>query len=134
MDLASVEVRDRVERARHLLPDDFERLTIRRFQSTDIPVIRFDISAEWSKERLYDFAENVVQRRLERLEDVAQVDVRGIRTPELQVNLDPARMRAHRVDVRSLVTLLRNSNLTVSAGEVREGTDSALSTIHLVAA
>ena len=56
-------------------------------------MIRFDMSAEWPKERLYDFAENIVQRRLERLEDVAQVDVRGMRTPELQVNLDPARMR-----------------------------------------
>ena len=126
MDLASVEVRDRVERARHLLPDDFERLTIRRFQSTDIPVIRFDISADWPKERLFDFADNILRRRLERLEDVAQVDVRGIRTPELQVNLDPTRMRAHRVDVRSLVALLRSSNLNVSAGEVREGSRKLL--------
>ena len=126
MDLASVEVRDRVERARHLLPEDFERLTIRRFQSSDIPVIRFDMSADWPKERLYDFAENIVQRRLERLEDVAQVDVRGMRTPELQVNLVPARMRAHRVDVRSLVALLRSSNLNVSAGEIREGSRKLL--------
>ena len=39
----------------------------RRFQSGDIPVMRFDLSASWPKERLYDFAENVLQRRLERL-------------------------------------------------------------------
>jgi HAE1 family hydrophobic/amphiphilic exporter-1 len=126
MDLAAVEVRDRVERVRHLLPDDLERVNIRRFQTSDIPVLRFDLSADWSKERLYDFAETIVQRRLERLEGVAQVSVRGLRTPEMQVNLDPARLRAHALDVRQLVNLLRNSNLNLSAGDIKEGSRKLL--------
>ncbi len=121
MDMAAVEVRDRIDRVRHLLPDDLERLTIRRFQSGDIPILRFDLSAEWDKVRLYDFAETVVQRRLERLEGVAQVSIGGLRIPELQVNLDPARMQAHGVDVRSLVATLRSANVNFSAGEIREG-------------
>ena len=50
MDLASMEVRDRVERARHLLPDDLERVQIWRFQSSDIPVLRFDLSASAADE------------------------------------------------------------------------------------
>ncbi|MFQ5350804.1 MAG: efflux RND transporter permease subunit, partial [Thermoanaerobaculia bacterium] len=108
MDLASMEVRDRVERARHLLPDDLERVWIRRFQSSDIPVLRFDLSASaadgWPQERLFDYAENVVMRRLERLEGVAQVGVRGLRVPQLQVNLEPARLQAHGLDVRSKKT------------------------------
>jgi HAE1 family hydrophobic/amphiphilic exporter-1 len=126
MDMASVDVRDRIERVRHLLPADLERVTIRRFQSTDIPVVRFDLSADWPEERLFDFAESVVQRRLERLEGVAQVNVSGLRTPELQINLDPARLRAHRVDVRSLTTLVRENNLNLSAGDVRDGSRKLL--------
>ncbi len=126
MDLAAVEVRDRIDRVRHLLPDDLERVTIRRFQTSDIPIVRFDLSADWPEERLYDFTENVVLRRLERLEGVAQVSVGGLRTPELQVNLDPARLQAHGVDVRSLVRLLRASNLNLSAGDVKEGSRKLL--------
>ncbi len=126
MDMAAVDVRDRVDRARHLLPDDLERVNIWRFQTSDIPVLRFDISADWPVERFYDFTENVLQRRLERLEGVAQVSVSGIRTPELQVLLDPNRLQAHRVDVRDLVSLLRNSNLNVSAGDVKEGSRKLL--------
>jgi HAE1 family hydrophobic/amphiphilic exporter-1 len=126
MDMASVDVRDRVERVRHLLPDDLERLSIRRFQTSDIPVLRFDLSADWDKERLYDFAERVVQRRLERLEGVAQVNVDGLRIPELQINLDPARMQAHRVDVRRLLSTLRSSNVNVSGGDIKEGSRKLL--------
>jgi HAE1 family hydrophobic/amphiphilic exporter-1 len=126
MDMAAVEVRDRIERARELLPDDLERISIWRFQSSDIPVLRFDLSAGWDEARLYDFAEKVVQRRLERLEGVAQVDIRGLRIPELQVNLDPARLQAHRIGVRSLVNLLRDSNLNLSAGHITEGSRKLL--------
>ncbi|MGB5512972.1 MAG: efflux RND transporter permease subunit [Thermoanaerobaculia bacterium] len=126
MDMAAVDVRDRVDRARHLLPDDLERVNIRRFQTSDIPVLRFDISADWPVERFYDFNESVLQRRLERLEGVAQVSVSGIRTPELQVLLDPNRLQAHKVDVRELVSLLRDSNLNVSAGDIKEGSRKLL--------
>ncbi len=126
MDMAAVDVRDRIDRVRHLLPGDLERIHIRRFQSGDIPILRFDLSAPWDKVRLYDFAENVVQRRLERLEGVAQVDVGGLRIPELQINLDPGRMQAHGVDVRALVANLRGANVNFSAGEIREGSKAFL--------
>ncbi len=126
MDMAAVEVRDRIERARGLLPDDLDRLTIRRFQSSDIPVLRFDLSADWPDVRLYEFAEEIVQRRLERLEGVAQVDVSGLRTPQMQVNLVPASLNAHGIDVRTLVAHLRDNNLNVSAGHVIEGSRKLL--------
>lgn len=121
MDMAAVEVRDRVDRVRALLPADLERLTIRRFQTSDLPVIRFDLSADWPQERLYDFAENLLLHRLERLEGVAQVSIDGLRSPQVQVRLDPARMQAHGIDVRELVALLRDSNLNISAGDLKEG-------------
>ena len=126
MEMAAVEVRDRVERARALLPEDLERTFIWRFQSSDIPVLRFDLSAEWPPARLFEFAEEVVQRRLERLEGVAQIAVSGLRVPVLQVNVDPARLQAHGIDVRTLANLLRESNLNLSAGHITEGSRKLL--------
>lgn len=122
MDLAVVEVRDRIDRVRHLLPDEVERVRIRRWQSTDIPILSFHLSADWPDERFYDFAETVIQRRLERLPGVAQASIRGLRVPEVQVRLDPARLEAHGLDVRTVVGLLRASNVNLSAGNLRQGT------------
>lgn len=126
MDLAAVEVRDRIDRVRHLLPDDVRQIRIRRFQTSDIPVMRFNLSTEpgeegWTPEALFEYAEQVVQRRLERLPGVAQVDLRGLRTRQLQIQLDSDRMAAHGVDVRQLVAAIRNSHLTISAGEITSG-------------
>jgi HAE1 family hydrophobic/amphiphilic exporter-1 len=121
MDLAAVEVRDRIDRVRHLLPDDLRQIRIRRFQSTDIPVYRFHLSADWGKDRLYDFTEQVVQRRLERLEGVASVEVRGVSKREIQVQLHPARLQAAGLDSRDVNSVLRNNHVNVSGGYIKEG-------------
>ncbi len=121
MDMMMVEARDRVDRVRHLLPADVERIRIRRFQSTDIPILRFVIGAPWERDRLFAFSEDVVQRRLERLEGVASADVRGVRRRELQVSLDPQRMAALGVDVRDVAQALTRDNVNVSGGPIPEG-------------
>ncbi len=123
MDLAAVEVRDRIDRVRHLLPPDVQQVRIRRFQTSDIPVLRFDLSIQpgeegWTSEALYDYAEQVIQRRLERLGGVAQADLRGLQTRQVLVQLDTDRLTAHGVDVRQLVATLRNNHLTTSVGDV----------------
>jgi HAE1 family hydrophobic/amphiphilic exporter-1 len=126
MELAAVEVRDRIDRVRHLLPSDLERVYIRRFQSSDIPVLRMNLSAPWERAHLFEFAEEVVQRRLERLEGVANVDLWGLRSRQLKINLLPARMAAHGVDARDVVGLLQSNNVSLSGGYIREGSRKLL--------
>ena len=121
MDLMVVEARDRVDRVRHLLPDDIERINIRRFQSSDIPILQFHLGAPWERERLFDFAEDIVQPRLERLEGVASVDVRGVRRRELRVSMDQRRMAALNVDVRDISQVLAQNNVNVSGGTITDG-------------
>ncbi|MFQ5789117.1 MAG: efflux RND transporter permease subunit, partial [Acidobacteriota bacterium] len=121
MDLAAVEVRDRIDRVRHLLPDDLRRVDIRRFQSSDIPVLSFHLSSSWDKDRLYDFVEDVIQRRLERLEGVAQIDIWGINERQLEVRIHPAHMRSHAIDVREIARALRENNVNRFGGYIIEG-------------
>ncbi len=126
MDLAAVEVRDRVDRVRNDLPNDLERVFIRRFQSSDIPVLRMNLSAAWEGERLFEFIEDVMRRRLERLEGVANVEVWGLLTPQLRVDLLPQRMAAHGVDVRMVIQALQNGNVSLAGGYIREGSRKLL--------
>ncbi len=126
MDLAAVEVRDRVDRVRGSLPDDLERVQIWRFQSTDRPVFRFTLAAPWRRDRLYRFAEDVVARRLQRIEGVADVSLRGVLSREIHVDLDPDRLTALGVDVRRVAEVLRANHLDASVGVVREGSTASL--------
>ena len=121
MDLAAVEVRDRVDRVRHLLPPDLRQVRVRRFQSQDLPVLRFHVTADWPKDRMQHFVEEVIQRRLERLEGVAQVQIRGMEAAQVRVDLIPSRLQAHGVDIRQVSQTLRAANVTQSGGYIEEG-------------
>ncbi len=121
MDMAAVEVRDRVDRVRHLLPTDLRRIYVRRFQSEDIPVLSFHLTSDWSKDRLQHFVDEVLRRRLERLEGVAQVEVNGLQIAEVRVDLIPSRLQAHGIDVREVARTLRQGNVTLSGGYIEEG-------------
>lgn len=121
MDLAAVEVRDRVDRVRHLLPDDLRQIRLRRWQTQDWPVISFHITAPWPRDQLQHFIEQVMQRRLERLEGVAQAMPRGMDAAQVKVDLIPSRLQAHGLDVRQVSQTLREGNLTRSGGYIEEG-------------
>ena len=126
MDLVAVEVRDRLDRVRGLLPADFEQFHVHRHKSTDIPILRVNLSADWESERLYEFAGDVIQRRVERLEGVAEVRLYGQQSRQLEINLLPSRMASHGIGVRDVVLLLQNNNVALSAGYVREGSRKLL--------
>lgn len=121
MELAAVDVRDRIDRVRNELPSDVEQIYVRRFESTDIPVLRSSLSAPWNQDELNDFVEDVLLPRIERLEGVAQAEVWGMLSRELRIELLPDRMAAHGVDVRDLRQVLQSNHVNVSGGYLREG-------------
>ena len=121
MELAAVDVRDRIDRVRNELPSDVEQVYVRRFESTDIPVLRSSLSATWTQDELNDFVEDVLLPRIERLEGVAQAEVWGMLSRELRIELLPDRMAAHGVDIRELRQVLQSNHVNVSGGYLREG-------------
>ncbi|MFQ5629819.1 MAG: efflux RND transporter permease subunit, partial [bacterium] len=119
MDLASVEVRDRLDRVRPLLPDDVERIRIHRWQSTDLPV--FEFSVAWkghSSDELYEAVNKIMIPRIQRIDGVANVEIRGMDQRQVMVELDMERMRAHNLDFFNLSRSLRTNNANISAGTV----------------
>ena len=121
MGLASVEVRDRLDRVRPQLPDDVERINIWRWQTTDRPIIEFSLAWEGETAELYDMINNIIVPRIQRVDGVASVEIEGIDERQVLVELDLERMRAHNVDFYNLNQSLRTNNVNVSGGWVLDG-------------
>ncbi|HUG44100.1 MAG TPA: efflux RND transporter permease subunit [Acidobacteriota bacterium] len=121
MDLAALEVRDRIDQVRSRLPDDIDRISIRRWQSTDMPVYRFSVAWRGSRDELYQITEETLRRRLERIDGVANIEVRGVEARQVLIELDADRLEAHGVDLRALSQALRESNVNLSGGYVLDG-------------
>ncbi len=121
MGLAAVAVRDRLDRVRPQLPDDVDRIRIRRWQSTDFPVIEFSLAWEGPVHELYDIINKIVVPRIQRIDGVANVAIEGLDEYQVMVELDFERMRAHHIDVYDLSRSLRTNNINTAGGWVIEG-------------
>ncbi|MBN2001359.1 efflux RND transporter permease subunit [candidate division KSB1 bacterium] len=118
MGLVSVAVRDRIDRVRPLLPDDVERIRIRKWQSTSFPIIQFSLAWDGPKDELYELTNKVIVPRIQRIDGVANVDIGGLDERQVLINLDLERLRAHHIDVYDLSSSLRTNNVNISGGWV----------------
>ncbi len=121
MDLASLEVRERVEQVRRELPADVQRVNLRRFSSDAQPVLRASISYDGDPARLSEMVERRIGPALLQVPGVAQVDFQGLEAREVTIELDQDRMRAQGVTIAMISQALSRGNQDYPVGEVDLG-------------
>jgi len=122
MDMASMEVRERIDRVIDQLPDDMQdHPRIFRFQTTDWPILNFGVIWTGDPDRFESIVENVLQKRLTTVEGVANVDVGGLIKKGIYVDLDQDQMRASRINTSTLNSRISSENQNLPAGYVYAG-------------
>ncbi|SFM29404.1 hydrophobic/amphiphilic exporter-1, HAE1 family [Ectothiorhodospira mobilis] len=121
LDTAANDVRDRLERILDSLPEDAERPQIRRFDSSDIPVMLVGVAADLDPIELRQIIDDLIRPRMERVPGVAAVDVWGGLEREIRVEVDPQRLRALELGLETIRQALRDANVTAPAGQITRG-------------
>lgn len=122
MDLVAVHVRDRLDQVRNLLPDDVNRVEIRRWNFDEFPILEYSLTwAGTDDNELVDVYNQVILPRLQRLEGVGNVALEGLDEKVLLVNVDQNKLSAHNLDFRTINRALSNNNTNISAGYIADG-------------
>lgn len=116
------DIRDRIDRVIKSLPDDVERPTLRRFDSSAMPIMRLGVSTSMDLLEANKLLEDQVQYRLERIEGVASANITGGLTREIQVLLDVDKAKLLNIPLNTLLEKLRAANVTTPAGNLKSGT------------
>lgn len=106
-------------------PDEADEPTMRTAGSEDNPIAWIVLlrtgDNKAAMHKFGDFAEDVIQDRLERVSGVARVNVYGGSQREMVVRVDPDALARFQITVTDVVDALRAANSSVSAGDVDEG-------------
>ncbi len=121
LDVAISDIRQQLDRIRRLLPDDIDPPYVRKYDIADQPILLMGVQSELSGVELTSLADRVIIPRLEQVDGVARVSLRGAEIREIQVQLDRAQMEARRVGVNDVIAALRKSNVTQPAGDFERG-------------
>jgi multidrug efflux pump subunit AcrB len=128
MGRAMQEVRDRVAAVQSTFPKEVRAPTVARWNNDNSqPVVNLALLSKTRGAReLSLLGENNVGKRLQRVEGVARVDINGLTTREVRIDLDPVRLRAYGVTPAEIATALREANADQPVGLLSDNTQDAL--------
>ncbi|MDD4713756.1 MAG: efflux RND transporter permease subunit, partial [Bacteroidales bacterium] len=121
LEKAANDVRDKVSQAMRNLPQDIDaQPTVTKADADSDPIITLIAqSNSMSGIELSDYAENVLQEKLQTIPGVSSVSIYGQLKPAMRLWLDPQKMAAYKLTASDVKTALANENVEMPGGKIR---------------
>ncbi|MDP2272282.1 MAG: multidrug efflux RND transporter permease subunit [Archangium sp.] len=121
VDVAAVDVQNRVQTATALLPTEVRQNGIsitKTAGSFVLAVAIFDESGQYNTQFISNYADIYMRDALKRIKGVGSVEVFGARRFSMRVWIDPAKLAARSLTPLDVVAALREQNVQVAAGQI----------------
>lgn len=125
IDNALQKVREKVDLAKPDIPEDAEDPILSEINFSDLPVMIINVSGNMDLVGLKKIADDL-KDAIETIPGVISANVTGGLTREVQINIDPNRLRYYNVSVDDVIDAVRNEHLTIPGGTVDLGTTKYL--------
>ncbi len=101
------------------LPEDAKAPSINKFSLDDVPIINLSATSSLSEKELYDLLEQKIQPVFSRIDGVAKVDMIGGEEREIQVSVNPEKLKGYGLTVSQVQQVIAASNMDFPTGSVK---------------
>lgn len=121
LEKAANDVRNKTSEAGRNLPQDLDSPpVVSKSDANGEPIINVAVqSTILNGYELSDFAENILQEKLQTIPDVSSVVLFGQRRPAMRLWLDPNKMAAYNVTAQDIFNVLKKENVELPGGKIR---------------
>ena len=124
IDVATNDVRDKIDMIRSVLPDNSDNPVLFKFGTDDIPILILSVTAEESMPGLYKILDDKVANPLKRISGVGAVSISGAPEREIQVYCDPQKLEAYNLTVEAISAIIAQENLNTPGGSFDIGSNT----------
>ncbi|HCC30358.1 MAG TPA: acriflavin resistance protein [Marinilabiliales bacterium] len=131
LEKAANDVRDKVSQATRQLPQDIDaQPTVTKADANSDPVIMLVVqSTSMNAIELSDYAENVLQEKIQTIPGISAVYIYGQQKPAMRLWLNPEKMAACGLTASDVKTALQKENVEMPGGKIRgEATELTIKT------
>ncbi|MFZ1700168.1 MAG: efflux RND transporter permease subunit [Pyrinomonadaceae bacterium] len=130
VNVAAQEVENRVQTAIPNLPVTAEQPTVQKLDSDAAPVLRIVVSAPTALREVTETAKKQIKERLESVDGVGQISIIGGQERQINVWVDPDKMRSYNITAAEVSNALRIQNIEFPSGRLDEGqTETSVRTL-----
>ncbi|MBF0499663.1 MAG: efflux RND transporter permease subunit [Candidatus Riflebacteria bacterium] len=121
IDLASIDLREKVDVAKRKLPRDMEQITVAKLDINAQPVLNISLGGSIDLKTLRRIADKEIKPAFERLPGVANVEVFGGLEREIRVKVFPDRLKAYGFTINDVIAAISSDNMNTPVGNITEG-------------
>ena len=124
IDVATNDVRDKLDMVNSMLPDGVTLPVIFKFSADDMPIMIMAATAQESYQAIDKILDEKVATPLARVSGVGTVSVSGAPQREIQVYCDPNKLEAYGLTVSGISQIIASENKNVPSGTIDIGSNS----------
>ena len=124
IDVATNDVRDKLDMVNSVLPDGVTLPIIFKFSADDMPIMIMSATAHESLPALEKILDDKVATPLARVSGVGTVSIAGAPKREIQVYCDPNKLEAYGLTVSGISSIIASENRNVPSGTIDIGSNS----------
>lgn len=121
IDLAAVDVRAKVDLAKRELPRDIEQVTVSKVDINAFPVLSVSLGGNYDLVELRRIAEREIKPAFQRIEGVANVEIKGGFEREIRIKVSPEKLLAFNLTIDDVITAVSRDNQNTPLGNIDEG-------------
>jgi multidrug efflux pump subunit AcrB len=123
MNLAYIEVNEKIDRLQQVFPRTIDRPTVVKSNTSDIPVARLQIGAKFNDDLVSasEFVSKVLKRRLEQISGVGLVDMNGLKERIVQIVPEIAVLASLGLSESDITRVIQNANVELGSLTVKDG-------------
>ncbi len=121
LEKAANDVRDKVSQAMRSLPQDIDsQPTVTKADANSDPIIMLTVqSSNMNDLELSDYAENVLQEKLQTIPGISSINIYGQQKPAMRLWIDPNKLAAYNLTAADVNTALTRENVELPGGKIR---------------
>ncbi|MFC2170867.1 efflux RND transporter permease subunit [Calditrichota bacterium] len=121
VDIAAIDVKDKIDAIRFTLPTDIEEPVVQKFEMGMMPIINLSVTGPLELEDLYVIVDKTIKPELSKIPGLANIDVVGEKEREIEIALSAKKLRAFQINPMQVVMTLAAANITMPAGRIESG-------------
>ena len=119
-DLALMDVREQVDKARSELPDETKEPTVTEINISEFPIINVILYGTAPDRVVYQIARRL-RDDLESVPSILKAEITGDREDLLEIIIDPAKLESNQLSYSELATVIATNNRLIAAGSLDNG-------------
>ena len=124
VEVATANIRDKLDVATNILPDDVDKPIIFKFSTEEMPIMLLSIKANESWSGLYKIIDERISTPLARVNGVGSVSVSGIPERQIQIYCDPYKLEAYGMTIEQIAQVVAAENRAIPGGQMDVGSNT----------